>query len=118
MLEWISEGEALPKIGQKILLVHPCQSNEFWKIESAWLMARHEDVVPRPIKAGERWPTDYAWQRGEGGFGSPLCLLVTGNGWWASLEGIPLPPGAAHRMINGYHCVEQTHEVFIPQAGR
>jgi hypothetical protein len=110
MISWISESEDLPAIGQRVLLATPRQSGEFWDIETAQLLARHEDVRPVPIRPGDRWPTDYYWGR----HGRDTSL-ITGNGWWARLDKIPLPPGAAHQIIRGYHCVVQLGEIFVPQ---
>lgn len=115
MIAWISEREALPPVAQQVLLATPRQTSEFWDLAVARLLVRHEGVVPLPVEPGARWPTDYYWQRGQ--FGRDHSL-VTGNGWWALLDQIPLPPGAAHRNINGFHCLIQTAACFIPQGER
>lgn len=112
MLKWISEEQALPRIGQTVLLVTPRQRGEFWDIETVTLLARHEDVVARPVKRGSRWATDYYWSRGQSVHDH---RLVTGNGWWAYLTTIPLPPGAVHASGNGYDFVRQVGDVFIRQ---
>jgi hypothetical protein len=118
MLEWISEAEALPPIAEKVLLAHPRQSGEVWDIETARLLARHEDVRPLPIQPGGQWPTDFYWSRCEHG----STILVTGNGWWARLDRIVLPPGAEQAYgpagLGGGHYVRQIGAVFIPQGRR
>jgi len=113
MLEWISEGEALPIVGQTVLLASPRQFDKFWDIRSAMILVRHEAVVPRPIVAGDDWPTDYYWALEKG---NRDTRLVTGNNWWASLAEIPLPPGARHTSDRlGYNYIEQIGSVFIPK---
>ncbi|MCW5711326.1 hypothetical protein [Shinella sp.] len=114
MLQWISEGEALPRIGQSVLLATPRQTGEFWDLRVARLLVRHEGVFPVPVVAGGDWPTDYYWDRSTSG--ARDTSLVTGNGWWASLKNIPLPPGAAHSGDErGYNYVRQVGEVFVPK---
>lgn len=114
ILKWIGECEALPKIGQSILLATPRQRGEFWDLWVARLLARHEDVFPMPVVAGGDWPTDYYWERNGG---TRDTCLVTGNGWWASLTDIPLPPGATHSGDErGYHYIRQIGDVFVPKA--
>lgn len=116
MIEWIRESESLPPIAERVLLAHPRQSGEVWDVETVRLLIRHEDVQPRPIEAGKSWPTDYYWARGDRQDGS---VLITGNGWWARLDHIPLPPGAEHAYgpaaLGGGHYVRQLGDVFIPQ---
>lgn len=113
-LHWISEENALPRIGQMVLLATPRQARELWDIETATLQARHEDVVARPVKRGSLWPTDYYWgYQGRGG-----NSLITGNGWWARLDAIPLPPRAEHASHNGYTFVRQIGDVFVQQGRR
>lgn len=112
-MKWISEAEELPKVGETVLFMVPRQADNIWDISTAVLLVTHEDVRPRPIKPGARWPVDYSWCRGRGR--SDVCL-VTGNGWWARLDDIPLPPGAAHRTDHpGGHYIEQIGNPFIPQ---
>ena len=114
-LTWISEATALPKIGQVVFLATPRQSGEFWDISAARLSSAHEDVSPRPVSAGERWPTDFFWSRSHIGGDTSL---VTGNGWWASMVSIPLPPGAVHCAEGGYDLVRQAGECFKPMECR
>ncbi len=99
-LTWISEGDRLPRIGQQVLLAKPRQCDDVWFIATVHLLARHEDVVARPVKPGDQWPLDYYWSRGRGD-----NVLLTGEGWWASLAGLPLPPGAEHASLHGYDFV-------------
>src|SRR5262245_54211539 len=99
MIRWISEGQRLPPIGLSVFVAHPRQSGEFWDIKVQCLLCRHEDVIPKPIKAGSRWPTDYYWRGIRAGRDD--VHLVTGNSYWALMNEIPLPPGAMHREING-----------------
>jgi len=93
MFEWISEGKALPPIAQKVFLAVPRQHDKFWDIYVAQLLVRYEGVSPKPIVAGERWPTEYWWSTTRDSQGT---VLLTGNSWWASFRDIPLPPGAQH----------------------
>lgn len=110
-LVWISEAERLPRIGQHVLVAIPRQMGDFWDLSVRCILARHEDVIPRPVCAGDEWPVDYYWglptARGEN-------CLVTGNGYWASLESIPLPLGAAHDAERGFTFVRQIGDVFVP----
>jgi len=110
VIKWISESNRLPLVGQNVLLATPRQAGKFWDIQTAVLLARHEDVNPRPVQSGGKWPVDYYWGRSV----HDTCL-VTGNGWWALLDRIPLPPKAAHDFSNGYHSVRQVGDVFVPR---
>lgn len=113
-MKWISEAEALPKIGQTVLFMAPRQFDTCWDISTARLLVRHEDVHPVPVKPGTRWPVEYSWCRGSGPR-SDVCL-VTGNGWWAALDDIPLPPGAEHVLDHpGGHYIAQPTPCFIAQ---
>lgn len=114
-MKWISEADQLPPIAQPVLLAHPRQTGEFWDLRVAQLLVHHEGVVPRPIKKGERWATDYFWDASRDG---RYTTLVTGNSWWALLDDIPLPPGAEHRTERGYHYIAQPTPVFVGQKGR
>lgn len=98
MLDWISEGERLPPIAQKVLLLKPRQGGGWWDPCVAMILVRHEGVAPYPIRKGDRWPVDFFWAHGPG---DRSHVLVTGNAFWASLESINLPPGAEH--YNGAH---------------
>lgn len=115
MLKWISEADALPPIAQPVLLMHPRQSGEFWETEVACILVHHEDVRPKPVKPGDQWPTEYYWAGSRSG--DNICL-VTGNGFWALMNELPLPPGAEHqsREIFGdrQYWVAQPKPVFIP----
>jgi len=111
LLTWVSEATALPRVGQAVLLATPRQSGEFWDVSAARLLAAYEGVVPRPVAAGSRWPTDYYW--GRSNIGRDTCL-ITGNGWWASMTALPLPPGAAHGSECGYDYIRQVGECFLP----
>lgn len=113
VLDWISEGEALPIIGQTVIVAHPRQVGEFWDVKIQCILARHEGVLVRPVKAGERWPTDYYWGdiRNQAG-----TNIITGNSWWAYLDGINLPLGAEHQIIRDYRCIVQPEPIWIPQA--
>lgn len=111
-MKWISEAEQLPEIAQKVLLAHPRQTGEFWDLHVAQLLVRHEGVVPRPIAKGDRWATEYFWDWSNDGRGT---VLVTGNSWWARMDEIPLPPGAEHQTIRGFHCIVQPTPVFVGQ---
>lgn len=112
-LVWISESDHLPRVGQMVLFMHPRQAGEFWDIEVKCLLARHEDVMTRAVAAGGQWPTDFHWGNPRSREGT---VLVTGNGWWAYMDAIPLPPGAEHRADRGWKNVYQTGDVFIPQS--
>lgn len=114
-LKWISESEALPPIGQPVLFMDPRQADSFWDIAVAHLAARHEDVRPQPVEPGSVWPTEYHWASDRAGRD---ITLVTGNGWWARLDGIELPPGANHETIRDFHCIAQPKPVFIHQKPR
>lgn len=115
MLKWISEAEALPPIGQPVLFIDPRQAGEHWDANVACILVDHEAVFPRPVKPGDQWPTQYRWARTYGG---DLISLVTGNGWWAWMDEIPLPPGAEHRKERGQHWIAQPTSVFINQNPR
>lgn len=112
ILTWISESIALPRIAQDVFLATPRQNGEFWDISIARLLARHEGVHPVPVAAGAEWPTDYYWNRSNNG--RDVCL-VTGNGWWASMTDIPLPPKAVHKATMGFDFIHQVGDVFVPQ---
>jgi len=112
MIEWRSEEDALPKIGQSVLLASLRQLGEYWDLSSSMILVKHEGVVPRPIRKGSAWPTDFWWGDGR----DPKNIrLITGNAWWASWTDISLPPGAVHKSIRGYDVIEQIGTIFIPQ---
>lgn len=115
-LEWISEGDNLPIIGNDVLVALPRPLGEFWDVRVGMLLARHEDVVPRPVRPGSQWSVDFYWDFGRAG--RDIISLVTGNGWWASLAGLSLPPNARHENIRGYDCIVQVGDVFVPQGER
>lgn len=104
MLEWISEEDRLPAIGEKVLLLKPRQSGGWWDPCVAMILVRHEGVAPYPIRKGERWPVDFYWAHGPG---DRSHVLVTGNAFWASLVGINLPPGAEHYSDARSHAIKQ-----------
>ena len=108
-MKWISEADELPPIAQSVFYAHPRMSGDFWDISVARILVQYEGVAPRPVKAGHRWPTAYWWSDGS-------TTLITGNGWWAKMDDIPLPPGAEHRHARGQHYVAQPVPVFIPQS--
>ena len=110
-LTWISEAVAMPKIGQNVLLATPRQRGEFWDIRTAYLSAQHEGVIALPVSPGSRWPVDYSWRFH--GSANDGIVMVTGNGWWALLDRIPLPPGAEHGSHNGFSFVRQVGDVFV-----
>lgn len=111
MLTWISETERLPPVAQKVLLAVPRQCGEFWDLNVAQILIRHEGVMPKPIAKGDRWPVDYYWSRDKRD-----TILITGNAWWALTDKIPLPPGAEHMTERGFHYVAQPSPVFISQS--
>lgn len=113
MLTWISESERLPGIAQRVLLATPRQHEEFWDIRTAQILVQHEGVFPRSVPAGSEWPTDYWWAPSYGRSMLDAPVLVTGNNWWAAMDSIPLPPGAEHKTIRGYHCVIQPTPVWV-----
>lgn len=117
-MKWISEAEALPAIGQVVLLAHPRQSGEFWDITTAQLLVQYEGVFPRPVAKGSRWPTEFYWEANRGGSVKSHPFLVSGNSWWALLDDIPLPPGAEHKTERGFHYVAQPLPVFVGQSSR
>lgn len=112
MIKWISEETALPRVAQHVLLATPRQMGEFWDLAVAKLLIQHEDVQPVPVRVGERWPTTFYWSRSQ--LVRDTCL-ITGNGWWAAMNGIPLPPGAVHHNSQGYDLIQQIGDVFISQ---
>lgn len=114
-MKWISEAEKLPPIAQKVLLAVPRQFGEFWDLKVAQLLVRHEDVSPRPVAKGSRWPTEWYWDSSQCGRDT---TLVTGNSWWALMDDIPLPPGAEHAAARGFHYIIQPMPVFVSQAPR
>lgn len=112
-MHWISEGDALPKIGQPVLLCSPRQHAEFWDMRVACILVRHEGVVPLPVPSGSEWPIQYYWGSPRGDDrGYPL---ITGNSWWASFDGINLPPRAIHRHMGprNDHVILQDGDVWI-----
>ncbi|MFT5949661.1 MAG: hypothetical protein ACI807_003947 [Paracoccaceae bacterium] len=113
--EWVSENEDLPAVGQVVFLASPDQFAEFWRFDVAQLLVRHEGVYPTPVQAGcGTWPVDYYWcVRGQ----ARATSLVTGNGWWAPMDRMSLPPRAEHKKERGYSFVEQVGPVFIPKDG-
>lgn len=112
-MRWISEGEDLPKIGQRILLCSPRQHAEFWDMSVMCLMVDYDGVVPLPVKAGGEWPTRYFW--GDPYYGRQHCKLITGNAWWSTFEGIELPPRALHRYMGprNDHVIVQDGDVWV-----
>lgn len=113
MLKWISEAEALPRTAQKVLLAHPRQAGEFWDLHVAQILIQYEGVCPMPVKVNTRWPANYWWSWGDK---TAADLLVTGNAWWAFLDGLPLPPGAEHATERGYSFIAQPRPVFVGQS--
>ncbi len=114
--EWISEGDRLPKIGQNVMIALPDQFASFWRVSVARLLVRHEDVYPMPVQAGSgKWPVDYYWA--PPGRGRDTSL-ITGNGWWAAMDRMNLPPLAGHGCERGYHFVVQTAPAFTPKDGK
>lgn len=109
MLKWISEAEALPPIGQPVFYIAPRQAGEHWDVHVARILVHHEAVHPHPVKPGDEWPTDAYWSMGH--FNQDHHL-ITGNGWWAWMDEIPLPPGAEHRKERGQHWIAQPVPVF------
>jgi hypothetical protein len=112
-MKWISEAEQLPPIAQKVLLAVPRQTGEFWDLKVAQLLVRHEDVAPRPVPKGSRWPVEWSWNSGRDD-----VTLVTGNSWWSLMDDISLPPGAEHKTERGFHYIAQPVPVFVTQAPR
>lgn len=111
-IKWISESEALPRVAQPVFFMAPKQADNHWTISVACILIRYEEVHPHPVKPGSRWPIEFWWGRPRG---SDLVSLVTGNGWWAAMDDIPLPPGAEHRTERGYHFIAQPEDVFVGQ---
>lgn len=111
-MKWISEAEQLPPVAQKVLLAVPRQGGEFWDLKVAQLLIQNEDVTPRPVPPGSRWPTEWYWNSGRD------TTLVTGNSWWALMDDIPLPPGAQHMTERGFHYIAQPEPVFVAPAPR
>lgn len=111
-LTWVSESAALPLVAQSVLLMTPRRAGEFWNINIACILIRYEGVLPRPVEAGAAWPVDYWWGTGP----AREIVMVTGNGWWAPLSSLPLPPGAEHRSERGYDYIAQIGEVFVQRA--
>lgn len=111
-MKWISEAEKLPPIAQLVLLAVPRQGGDFWDLKTSRLLVRHEDVHPRPVPRGSKWPVEYWWSGAKDGRSE---TLVTGNAWWTLLNTIPLPPGAEHRSERGQHWVSQPRPVWIGQ---
>jgi len=109
-MEWKSEAAELPVIAQSVLLAVPRQFGEFWDLKVAQILVRHEGVIPKPIPLGSRWPVDFWWSTGRGPHDTNM---VTGNSWWAPLDEIPLPPGAEHKIIRGYHIIAQPTSVWV-----
>lgn len=112
MLKWISEADELPPIAQRVLLMHPRQSGEFWDLCAAQLLAQYEGVVPRPVPKGSPWPSTYYWATGRGSHDS-TSYLVTGNSWWASFKDLPLPPGAEHMTDREFNYIAQPVPVWV-----
>jgi hypothetical protein len=67
------------------------------------VLVRYEGVVPLPVRKGTRWPVDYFWSDGR----TNSNVLITGNAYWASLDGINLPPGAEHFNDARSHAIKQ-----------
>lgn len=114
-MKWISEADQLPPIAQPVFYTAPRQSGEFWDTTVARLLVHYEGVCPRPVKAGDQWPTTYHWSHDHF---SANTSLVTGNGWWAWMDDIPLPPGAEHRKERGQHYIAQIGECFVPMKSK
>lgn len=112
-MEWISESTALPRIGEKVLLLVPRQYGECWDMHVAWLAVNDEDVVPYPVTRGTHWPTDFWWNTAQT---HSFPVLVTGNAWWSAMGTLPVPPGAEHRYgIQGEHYFAQPTPVWVGQ---
>lgn len=117
MLKWISESDALPEIAQQVFLASVDIYGEYWKIQVASILVRHEGVTPHPVKEGDKWPHDFYWSTSREQQGN---VLINGRKWWASMSDIPLPPGAKHETcpIAGYDyvvscCTECKGEGFL-----
>lgn len=102
-LEWISEEDRLPIIAQRVLLLTPRQGGGWWDPRIMMILVRHEGVIPSPVRKGSRWPVEYFWSDGR----TTSTVLVTGNGYWASLESINLPPGAEHYTDKHSRAIKQ-----------
>lgn len=112
-MKWVSEAEALPPIGQSVLLMVPRQAGEFWDLHAAGLAADYDGVAPHPVAPGSRWPVKFWWNISKRG---REPVLVTGNAWWAEASDIPLPPGAEHRRgPRGDHYIAQPERVWVDQ---
>lgn len=114
-MKWISEVEALPPAGQPVFYMAPRQADTFWDVKVARLHIRYDGARIRPVKPGDEWPTDFWWSMDH--FNSETGL-VTGNGWWAWMDDIPLPPGAEHRRERDQHYIAQIGNVFVSQRTR
>lgn len=114
MIEWISEGTALPVVGQNVLVAKPRKFQEWWDLSVGCILIRHEGVPVMPVKAGTKWPTNYYWSLSTD---KRSTSLITGNAYWAALDELPLPPGAEHYFEREYHAIKLVGECFIPQSG-
>lgn len=112
-MNWINEGDALPKIGQPVLVCSPRQFDKFWDMRVSCILVRHEGVVPMPVPAGSDWPTDFYWSDPRSGENNHR--LITGNAWWASFDAINLPPRAIHKFMGprNDHVILQDGDVWI-----
>lgn len=118
MNEWYSEQTKLPRIGERVFICRPREDVDLWDIHVGFLAADHEGVVARPVPTGTKWPTQYYWVFGPVRMGTNYTCLITGNGWWAPLSAISLPPGARHQIEHGYSVIRGEalpHEDF-PEA--
>ena len=116
MINWISEENSLPMSGQTIIHASPRMRDEFWNIRIRTLLIRFEGVIPLPVPKGSKnWPTEYYW-------GDPYngknTSLITGNGYWANLTDLTLPPNT--EIFNGScgdkYIVGKNREcLFVPQ---
>lgn len=112
-MHWQSERDALPRIGERVLLLVPRQGGEWWDMSVAWLAVDYDGVVPHPVAPGSRWPRDFWWHA------TPdhrHPVLVTGNAYWCSLGELPLPPGATHVWgPRGEHAIAQPTLIWVGQ---
>ncbi|WP_417821297.1 hypothetical protein [Terasakiella sp.] len=99
-MKWHKEDKSLPQVGQDVLLLYK-RGDGYVRPLMVTLLIRHEGVTPKPVKKGEKMPTDYYWAK-HGDINNPV--LINGEKYWSDMSEMELPEGVSHvTSDNGYH---------------
>ncbi|MEM7741175.1 MAG: hypothetical protein AAF225_10285 [Pseudomonadota bacterium] len=104
-MQWISEAEQLPEVGQEVLLLVPRPNEKYADVRVMRILVSHQAVFPMPVQPGSKPPADFHW-RGAG-TGNDSLIRVTGYNFWASLTSMRLPDGFKHNSGRGFDWIEK-----------